>query len=533
MLEPRKTNTHPSPVIEIVNQPKNVPLDIQEVVGWAWGEGRKNPFSDMEQAALRYFLHYLGKRRTIAQVYSYMYEGSNYDPSDADQYRKAYRPLCRLKDKLHKYNLERPDLDPVSEHYLEMILPRGFGQAHSPAANDDGHGFGLFLYRRALRSREWQVVSDSQNLGSVSEERWGPWKVSRNRIDPTSNEIGAKLDIALKWAATGSDERLALPIDQINLYYDLSVGYSYPDRLMLHKEELWGRFVNTRPNSDLHEGSLYRIDADAPGIDPIYGNPWEDTHGLCFLGRRVLYTDYATTNMSLGTLCRTEAGEELPVWDLMGAAGRQEALAKSANPLALNLMLILKQSSNNLFVINLRGPKNRENPDSFGPSLSGTLNPDPETGYLLQSLAESELQSIQNNIGTASLETLRKIDLRRMISDMAEAELGSQVRLALEDAPIEFHAYGRGLKFGTSALMGMAMLDLTPEQVVESWRLHSNKHETKDVIFLPFDFESVQEFFDLRWPSDLSNVKDPARLRRLPFLELAIAMCFRAAGYEL
>lgn len=382
--------------------------------------------------------------------------------------------FMRIKEELEDYHHKTPE----HSHYLALYMdndPLG----HPAFPHREHKGVGIYLFNRSgcMVPRIPPIQNPYLLSGLV---RW-PGSPFRR-------------DIYLSWKA-GGDSGFALPIEETNVFLRCDRKYTCPILRDVLMKTFEGKYAGK-----------YIADLPIVRLEDAFERGGESFGGLTIPGK---YSDFGCTNKLLYEPLDIRHSPGRPLWENMGHTP-QQAFWHTANPLALNVMIILKPS--NEFVINVRGERSVENWNTFGPSLSGSINADPYTGRFLCELTSTERQGFAGVVPDG--EIVRKIDLREIAQDMARQELGAPVADAMRHARIYVTGYGFGLKHGTGALLAHCTIDLTRAQVIASLS-SSNRWETQNVTFLERSFDACYRYFD-----------EAKGLRPLPFLDFGMMMSF-------
>lgn len=338
-----------------------------------------------------------------------------------------------------------------------------------------------------LGSRQPQGGAE-EGLGDA---RWWSW---RGRTP---------LAIELLWSAL--EPTRGVHADDVGLLLT-DEPYDVPEPIQSMRAAFEDAYIRDRKGKAVDNLRNYRMMDYVPIRD-------EEAHesGLSILGQPAMYLDFAVTNQLLNWSLAQIADEvvqatgrppETFVWQLLGTT-RREAMARCANLLAVNTMLILKDTDE--FVINRRGDKLAENWGQFGPSLSGTIILTPD----LLCEPHSHESPDRNLAERAPM----RVDLTSVVKKMAFQELG--IPGNVEPHGLTCVGLANGLKTGHCALMMYATLDLSPNEITELLQ-RSNKWETQEIHMVPCDPEAVCRFMDRE--DILPDV------RRTPYTELCCAL---------
>lgn len=466
--------------------PKDVPHDILPFVQEIWQNGLFGPRADK---ALQYLVSKWGTWVSVDDVADAVYS----EEEVLDSYRSTMRMLNDLQKNLVNYF----DKNGETLHVIRLVFPKDvvkemdkFSSEFIEALGNAAKCVGAFLQYREDQP-EIKVTAES------TLERFGNEYLTRWPDLPLEIEKGYH-----------SESRLGLPIEKVHLYWD-GAEYELPESIDCEmKQFLWQLQQMRSPFADQHEGTLFRLNKPL-----TEHNAWYDhSSGIHALGSVVNYSDVVSTNRALPL-----------VWDKLKGAKWSDRIEQCANPLALNVMLtICTDNRKEFFVANLRGNRNAENPECFGPSLSGSIDKLIwESDYLdsLDSLSSEARSFILTKMPDATPDNIRRVNLRKVIVKMALDELGRTVADALKTADIYFTSYGRGLSRGYDALLLKARLKLSQYEVDESLKERSNRIETRGAFFIPFDEEHIQSFLKREIPTrEDSGIDDISNMRRLPFV---------------
>lgn len=465
--------------------PKDVPHDILPFVQEIWQNGLFGP----RYKALRYLLSRWGTWVSVDDVAEVVYS----EEEDLGSYRNTMSVLGNLQ----KYLVEYFDKNAETLHVIRLVFPKDvvkgmdkFSSEFIEALGNRAKCVGAFLQYRENQP-ELKVTAES------TLKRFGNEYLTRWPDLPLEIEKGYHLQ-----------NRFGLPIEKVHLYWD-GTKYELPESIDCEmKQSLWQLQQMRSPFADQHEGTLFRLNKPL-----TERNAWYDhSSGLHALGSVVNYRDVVATNRALPL-----------VWERLKGAKWSDRIEQCANPLALNVMLtIYTNEEKECFVANLRGNRNAENPDCFGPSLSGSIDKLTwDSDYLdsLDSLSSEARAFILTKMPDANPDNIRRVNLRKVIVKMALDELGRTVADAIETADIFFTSYGRGLSRGYDALLLKARLKLSQYEVDESLKERSNRIETRGAFFIPFDEEHIRCFLERKIPTrEDSDIDDVSNLRRLPFV---------------
>lgn len=282
---------------------------------------------------------------------------------------------------------------------------------------DDGTGNRRGFSLRIIDNARGEVFRPGVFMDPSSEEHRFRWK-GRN-----------SLDIKIFWNSKSDHAPYGIPIENVRLLCDADNDYRVPPVLDPYQDELLNRF-NTR-DSGWHNGRIYRV-INHLCVRRDVGL----SHRLDLIGQFANYRDYLITNRSAAEVVGSQRQE---VWRLLSSTP-YDAWDYTANPLCINLMLILKPS--NQVVINFRSIKNQVNGNQYGPSISETVNANNWLDYMIVDSNQEEQQLVRDTLHREC--RVCKILTRDFLVEAANRELGYPVGHKLSNADIRVVAYTRG-----------------------------------------------------------------------------------------
>lgn len=466
--------------------PPDVPPAVKPIMDMAWSENA-HPLLVNDP---KYGRPGLVTRKIIRILMQRMYQKDKlpyddlytlvYGDDDSDEKAQKIGPRVReAKEFLDRYYDDNPHLE-----YRAVIYGGN---------ENDGTGKSRGYSLRIINNALGEVYTPGIMMDASSAGHRFHWRGRQ------------ELDIDVIWRSFRASNPQGLPIEDVNLLCDTDNDYHIPPVLDPYQDELLRRFSATR-KSGWHNGRIYRV----VDHEPIRDESFAYAHKLNLIGQFAWYRDYIITNRSAAEVVGSQREK---VWQLLSSTP-YGAWEHTANPLCINLMLVLKPS--NKVVINFRSNKNQVNGNQYGPSISETVNANNRADFLLVDADLEEQQFVRNTLQCDC--RVHKISTRELLVKAANQELGYPVGQKLSDADIRVVAYARGNREGHSALLAVAHIEMGEYEVISS---RTDKTETESLLFIPFDEESIMKF--LGDGENRPGEPNP-KYRRTPYLEMCLAM---------
>lgn len=466
-------------------RPPDVPPAVKPIMDMAWSENAHPLLANdpkygrpglVTRKIIRVLMQRVYKEGKLSgdELYTLVYGKAD---ESLEKAQKIGPRVREAKELLDRYFNDNPNLE-----YRAVIF-----SGNEDDGTGERRGFSLRIRNNALDENFWAGIhSDASFEGNCFR-----WK---------GREL---LNIKVIWRPLRANTPHGLPIEDVNLLCDADNDYRIPPVLDPYQDELLRRF-NTR-SSGWHNGRIYRVIDYVPTRDADCAY----AHKLNLIGQFAYYRDYIITNRSAAEVVGSRKEK---VWQLLSSTP-YEAWDHTANPLCINLLLILKPS--NKVVINFRSTKNQVNGEQYGPSISETVNANNLVDYMLVE-ADQDEQLFVKNVLQHECRVL-KISTRELLVKAANQELGYPVGHKLSNADIRVVAYARGNREGHVALLAVAYIEMSEYEVMAS---RSDRSETESVLCIPFDEKSVFEFLG---NGEQQPGKPNPKYRRTPYLELCLA----------